>query len=135
VDLKIRSIICSIMADQLLEQVRELAEGQIVSHALNIVAAIQLIVLSTGFRRAEALRALGDGFTCCDWGTFLLLGFLNSNLMFAVGFCVCYRLYPPRYHARSLYRPRRNSTRLHCHCASLAILQYKSCEMVASSWK
>ena len=59
------------MADQLLEQVRELAEGQIVSNALYIVAAVLLIVLSTGLRRAEAIRTFGDSFTCCYWGTFM----------------------------------------------------------------
>jgi hypothetical protein len=37
------------MADQLLKQARELAEGQIVSNTSYIVAIIQLIVLSTGF--------------------------------------------------------------------------------------
>jgi hypothetical protein len=59
------------MADQLLEQVRELAEGQIVSNALYIVAAVQLIVLPTGLRRAEDIRTFGDSFTCCDWSTFM----------------------------------------------------------------
>jgi hypothetical protein len=61
------------MTDQLLEQVRELVEGQIVSSALDTVAAIHLIVLSTGLRRAEAIRTFGDSFTCCDWGRFVSL--------------------------------------------------------------
>jgi len=83
------------MTDQLLEQVRELAEGQIVSIALNIVAAIQLIVLSTGLRGAEAIRTFGDSFTCCHRGaimSFEILKNLSSCLLQAIAFIVGYIL-------------------------------------------
>jgi hypothetical protein len=61
------------MADQLLEKVREAAEGQIVSD-VQIQGPVILAPILTrllGLRRSKAGRAHGNGSTCYSWRMFL----------------------------------------------------------------
>jgi len=120
------------MAEQLLDQIREVAEGQIVSSwDCSSFSGPQLTYGRVGLRGPESGRASRDGsLDSCrrkDASPFLRCRYLT--IFIDLGGSVPRRLRPPRYQAWALHHTRRNRLNVRHRHASVALFQQASRQM------
>ncbi len=119
------------MADQLLEQVREYAEGQIVSSAPPVPNNSKTNMDSQDFEGQKLAELMATALLATAGVSLVeFLRTIDSEADNVAGHLIHRWILAARHQACSLPRSRRNCNHIPARCTTMAILQQTSCQMV-----